>query len=229
MNFQRKLFRSFVTGRTRIGSAFSLIELLSVMAVIAILVALVVPAVSNFGKATRLSTGGNMVVNLANLARQKAMTSNSLTALVMLGAQGTEDDFRSFAILSYEPGVMWSAVTPWQKLPEGIVVDRSVEADEAEESSGTFISHSPKALPFQKGDVLPVPYLGQPVRSYALRVFLPGGGLQNADEPAHLRLVEGYLQGDKIVYTRPGEGNKPANYYDVALIGVTGIAKASRP
>lgn len=206
-----------------------MIELITVMAVIILITAFVVPAVSNFGKATGMVAGGNMVVNLAGLARQKAMTSNSLAALVLLGAQGTEDDFRAFAVLSYEAGVGWSPVTAWEKLPVGIIVDRSGEDDTSDESSSTFISRSPKALPFQPGRDLPVRYQGAAVHGYALRVFLPGGSLQNAEEPAHLRIVEGYLQGKAVTYTRPGVGKKPANYYDVALIGATGIAKASRP
>jgi hypothetical protein len=206
-----------------------MIELMFVMAVIVVLVSLVVPAVSNFGKATGLVAGGNMVVNLAGVARQTAMTRNSLSALVLLGAHGSEDDFRAFSVLSYEPGVAWTAVTPWQALPEGIVVDRSGEMDLSDGSSGTFVARSPKALPFQVGRELPVRHHGKPVYAYALRVFLPGGSLQNAEEPAHLRLVEGFLNGAEVTYTRPGAGGKPANFYDVALIGATGIAKASRP
>ena len=69
--------------------AFSLSELIVVMAVVVILTTLVIPAVSNFGRATNLVTGGNMVMNLAAYARQIAITKGTITALVLLGAQGT--------------------------------------------------------------------------------------------------------------------------------------------
>jgi hypothetical protein len=98
---------------------------------------------------------------------------------------------------------------------------------------GTFVKNSPKTFPLlSRSPVQENPPLvigGAKVKSFAVRIFLPTGSLMNAEEPAHLRLVEGHLNGLNTAYTHPGEGGKPANYYDIALIGATGVAKVSRP
>lgn len=215
----------------RRSRGFSLIELLTVIGVIVILMAFIVPAVSNFGRATGLTSAGNMVTHLTALARQTAISKSTLTALVMLGDQGTPADYRAFTVLEYTAGQGWSQISKWEILPEGIVVDRSNLQD------CSFLQNSPRTFPFLAGPPTqenpPVVYKDEQVRDpegYAARIFLPHGGLQNPEWPAQIRLVEGFVQGDEVVYTRRGDApGQTANYYDVAIVGATGIAKVSRP
>ena len=61
------------------------------------------------------------------------------------------------------------------------------------------------------------------------RIFLSNGALQNPEKPAQLRLVEGFYENRRVTYTRPDGQGKPANYYDVAILGLTGTTKMSRP
>ena len=61
------------------------------------------------------------------------------------------------------------------------------------------------------------------------RIFTPTGSLQNAEQGAQIRLIEGYLAGGKVVRTRPGAAGASANYYDITIVGATGIPQASRP
>lgn len=209
---------------------FSLVELLAVIGVIVILMAFIVPAVSNFGRATGLTSAGNMVTNLTALARQTAISKSTLTALVILADQGTPADFRSFAVLEYSAGQGWSQISKWETLPEGIVVDRSNLKD------CSFLENSPRNFPFLHGPSAqanpPVSYKDEPVKDpdgYAARIFLPHGGLQNPEWPAQIRLVEGFIQGGQVVYTRRGDPGQTANFYDVAIVGATGMTKVSRP
>jgi hypothetical protein len=44
-----------------------------------------------------------------------------------------------------------------------------------------------------------------------------------------LRLVEGYLQGNQVIHTRHDATGKALNYYDIAIVGLTGTTKISRP
>ncbi len=210
--------------------AFSLVELLVVVAIIVLVTVLVVPAVTGLGRSTALVSGGNTVTNLANLARQTAVTKNTLTALVLLGKQGTATDCRALIVLEYAAGAGgWLPATQWQTLPEGIVVDIDDPAN------CTFYESSPPAFPFLTGPPAqknpPVTFGGTQVSpsAYASRIYLPNGGLQNPEKRAQIRVIEGFAQGGQIVRTRPGVAGQAANYYDIAIIGATGTTKISRP
>ncbi|MEI9898085.1 MAG: prepilin-type N-terminal cleavage/methylation domain-containing protein [Chthoniobacter sp.] len=207
--------------------AFSLIELLVVVMIIGIIMGFVVPAVNGFGRSSALTTGGNLVVNMVNLARQNAVTKNTMTALVLLKDQGTDQDFRAFAVLEYDPVAGWSQTGQWATLPVGVVVDRNDTAN------CTFLANSPQTFPFlsrfpgQKNP--PVTYQGQPVTAYATRIFMANGGLQNPQDPAQLRLVQGFNQGSQVIYTSRAGPGTAANYYDITILGMTGTTKVDRP
>ncbi len=213
-----------------IPRAFSLVEMLAALAIVSTLVAVAVPAVSSYGRSTALAAGGNMVANLAALARQTAIARNSMAALVLLGAQGTEEDFRAFTVAEYRPGQGWSQITDWKTLPTGIVVDPSPPL------ASTFLLNSPRPFPFLSGPPQqsnpPLVYQGRDVLDvpgYAARIFLPGGGLLNPQHPAQIRIVEGVLNHGLVTHTRRGAGGQPANYYDLTILGATGITKVFRP
>jgi hypothetical protein len=206
------------------------VELLVVVAVIALMMGLVAPAVTSLGRSTALVTGGNLVTNLANFARQSAMAHNSMTALLILGAQGTPEDYRALTVMEYTGGRGgWTQIAPWQSLPPGIVIDF------ADTQNCTFCESPPPPFPFLTGPPVqknpPVTYGGNQVGSsaYAARLYLPTGSLQNPQKPAQIRVVEGFAQGGNVIRTHPGEAGKSANYYDVAIVGATGTTKVSRP
>ena len=210
--------------------AVTLIELLSVMAVLVIVAGFLVPAVASLGRSTALVTGGNMVTNLANFARQSAVSKNTMTALVLLGGQGTPEDYRSFIVLEYiAGGGGWSPLSAWQTLPDGITVDF------ADAANCTFYEKSPAAFPLLAGPPVqknpPVTYKTAQVgaSAFSARIYLPTGGLQSPEKPAQIRLVEGFAQGAQLVRTHPDGTGKSANYYDIAIVGATGTTKISRP
>ena len=210
-------------------AAFSLVELLAVIALVGIILGIVVPALSGMGRGTSLVTAGNMVNNMAGLARQHAMSRNTLTALLVLANQGTDADYRAVSVLEYKPGTGWSQLGGWEMLPVGITVD----AGDTQECS--FLLRSPNPFPFLSAtnqDNPPVTFQSLPIRSpdgYAARIFTPGGGLQNPAAPAQIRLVEGRVEGGAIRYTNRNVAGKPANYFDIAIVGATGATKTSRP
>ena len=209
-------------------AAFSLVELLAVIAIIGIVMGIALPALS-IGRGTSLRTAGTTITNLAGLARQHAMSRNTLTALVLLANQGTEFDYRAFAMAEYKAGIGWSQIGKWEMLPIGICVD----AGDTQECS--FLLRSPSPFPFLTGttqDNPPVLFQGAKIRNpegYAARIFTPSGGLQNAGAPAQIRIVEGDTQGGVMRYSNRNSAGKPANYFDIAIIGATGATKISRP
>lgn len=222
-------------------AGFSLIELMVVVLIIGILAGFVVPAVNGVGRSSSLVAAGNSVVDMVNFARQEAMTKNTMTALIVLGDQpnpptspsGQQDvsqDYRALTVVEYDPVAGWSQITAWEILPAGIIFDFKDQAN------STFFANSPQTFPFisrfEGQQTPPVKFQGVQVQSgvgYAGRIFMPNGALQNPEQPAQLRLVEGFSQGGQLVYTHRGSQQAAANYYDVAIIGMTGIAKVNRP
>ncbi|TLD68932.1 prepilin-type N-terminal cleavage/methylation domain-containing protein [Phragmitibacter flavus] len=209
--------------------AFSLLELVVVMALIALLVAIATPAMAALVGSTGLTAAGNLVTHLAAQARQMAMTKNTVTALAVLGDLGVEDDFRTLAIMEYDASNGWTQATPWQALPSGVLVDF------ADRRTCTFVSQAGVPLPLAPEDAasgsLPFDYQGVALSSAtcALRVFLPNGGLHDSESPARIRLVEGVKQGAVMKYRNTTSDGSPGNFYDVSLIGATGLAKINRP
>ena len=125
-----------------LSGGFSLVEMLLVLMIMGILLGLVVPAVNGIGRSSSLSTGGNTVVDLVNYAREEAMTKNTMTALVVLGRQGSDNDYRALTILEFDRVAGWSQITPWEILPVGIVIDSNDPAN------CSFLDHSPEPFPF---------------------------------------------------------------------------------
>jgi prepilin-type N-terminal cleavage/methylation domain-containing protein len=215
--------------RTNPRAAFSLIELLAVIAVIAIIMGIVMPSLSGMGRGTALVAAGNTVNNMVGLARQHAMSRNTLTALLLLANQGNDADYRALTVLEYKPGIGWTQLGGWETLPVGIAVD----AGDVTECS--FLQNSPNPFPFvtvNNQENPPILFQSVPIQSpggYVARIFTPGGGLQNADKAAQIRLVEGQVEGGAIRYSHRNDAGRPANYFDIAIIGATGATKISRP
>ena len=195
-----------------------------VLAVMTLLVALTVPALRT-SSATRLSSGGRIVASMTTTARQTAMANNTLAALILLTDHGSDHDYRSLAVIYYKEGQGWLQKGSWEPLPEGVIADFGNPGD------CTFLNASPSPFPFLT-DNAAIKYQGAALesgRSFAARVFLPSGGLLDSSIPSQIRLVEGHVENGTLRYSHPGTGGSSDNYFDIAIVGATGLPKISRP
>lgn len=215
------------TSTTNTARAFTLVELLTVMAIMVLLIGLVASAL-RYSRGPSLTSAGQKLSSLLAVARQNSIAKNALTAVVLLGQQGTEADFRTFTLLEYRPDQgKWKQISPWEKLPQGVVVDCG------NSGASTFLANSPSPFPFLAAGEPnpPVKYEGKAItgsNGYAARIFLPNGGLQNPEVPATIRLVEGAVQNGQLILANRDQGGS-ANFYDLTIIGAVGSVKTSRP
>ncbi len=196
-----------MTDRDRIlvsrQSAFSLLELLTVIAIIGILAVMTALAVSNVGEGQKLTTGGNMAVDLINNARQVARARNTKTMVIMTTSGGDAGRFLTSMVYDPVSGV-WSQLDKWQQLPEGIVINQT--------NSSSFL------LPITSQAVIPK-RLNVTV-SGAGTEFLPDGRPYNATNNL---VIE--LESTKERLKSSGR----VNFYKIIVNQATGIPIVRRP
>ena len=191
-----------------VSPAFSLIELLVVIAIIAVLVTMTILSVGNVGQGRKLTTAGNLTVDLINQARQVAKAKNTLTMLALITDTNEADAGRALTALAFSANGTngtWSQVDKWRLLPEGIIIDQA--------SSTNFFGPVPAAA-------LPITRMGQTVSCSAM-VFLPDGrALTSSSAP-------------QVLYLKAVTSTNPApslpNYYKIIVNQATGIPIIRRP
>ncbi len=190
---------------------FSLIELLFVIAIMSALTGVGVATFS--GNSARVSTGGNLVADLASQARQNSLSKGVMTALVMAKTTSTAtSNYRAFALVEKVSGTSnWTPVTRWNHLPQGIAVDPS--------GSDNFINNTPQVLTPELPSIA-----GTQISAAdcAFQVFLPDGrlstkGITTTVSPT-LRINE---------ETKTGASG--GNYYEIIINPLTGTFKVERP
>ena len=184
------------------------------------------------GGAAAVAVGGNRLVGLANQARQNSMTKNVLTALVLVTNQATpsEGDYRAAALLEYDAAdasPSWKQISRWEILPTGVVIDPDTANSTFLSGNNNNSNNSPATAPLPTK--LPGKFRGADIASYAARVFLPNGGLYNPSTSATIQLVEGFVNGGNVKLTHCASGGSAADYYNIAIVGVTGRSKIERP
>lgn len=211
--------------RASFPKGFSLLELLTVITILAITTALLIPAVSNFGKAGNLTSAGNQLTSLATQARQNSITKGALTALLLANeGSGSRRATSLWELRPREDGSIpqssdWVQASRWTLLPEGTAVDTQ-KTNLADQNASLV-----PALPSFR-------YNGTLLRNYALVIFKPDGSLFPIGNVAvpRMRVVEGIIENASTIrYTRPAEtGGEPANFYDITLLPASGRLKIDR-
>ena len=105
--------------------AFSLLELLVVIAIMGILAAMTMAIGPGFLRANAMSSSLSQVASAISLSRSEAILSRKQTFFALAPDTAPLDDrsFTSYAILRKEDasGTNFAYVTPWKKLPTGVL------------------------------------------------------------------------------------------------------------
>lgn len=188
--------------RRRRQGAFSLIELMVVVSIVGLLLALATPNLLTLGP-NRKTAIHELAGQLA-LARAEALTKQRPVYVVFAtdALASVESPFRSYALYSDADGGL-SQISPWHRLPEGIVFARG---EHFETSDGIVLrtvleSASVKEFPIRIPGVevksAELPYLCFGARG---EVESPGFGNRDA---LHVGIAEGFYESDppKLMFT----------------------------
>ena len=213
---------------SRANRAFSLVELLVVMAIMAVLGSIVMMSFSGLIGSNRLVAGGNDLINLANHARQEAISKNTMTALVLISSPGQPQwDRRVFRVMELIPAdaiantaAAWAPASAWHSLPDGISPDSQTDTLPTF-SANLNLPASLPALNF-KGTTISTSQLEE-------IVFLPDGRLLSSASttgnsfvtPPVLRLFN-----KAVASTAP---TTLGNYYQITFNSLTGEPIVDRP
>lgn len=199
----------------------TLVELLAVVAVLTLLMGATVPALRGLGGAGKLTSAGMQVEALASAARQNAISKGTPTALIVLTSGASSMAYRVLASFELVPNAdqsayEWSQATPWQQLPEGVIIDNNTEASH-------FLASAPAATP----GMPTVTHQGrryEPDTGYCYQIFLPSGRLKTPPIPCNLTLASGFIENGAMHRTDSG-----ANYFSLHFADSTGESKVVRP
>jgi prepilin-type N-terminal cleavage/methylation domain-containing protein len=194
---------------------FSLIEMLVVVALISILVVMGANAWSGVQRASVLSGAGNRVVELAALAKEAALSRNSITALVTPRDAGKHGG-HFFTVLEIGPDRVWKQLTPWAQLPDNIVVDDSE-------------SQNQSVLPAADSLVLSLRGETSKPSDLSALVFLPDGRMMSGSED--LRTIRITHADQRRSQEGQGDGLAASNnnYYEIVFSPQTAFFRIRRP
>jgi len=121
---RESLMKTPSISRDRFASGFTLLELLAVMAIMGILLAAIVPLISGIMESTNITSGGQMVADEINQARQLASAKDTVVEVCFLQltpqpAQPTGYNY----LLLWSPATS-SALSRVIKLPDGVCVSQ---------------------------------------------------------------------------------------------------------
>ncbi|XHR27699.1 MAG: Tfp pilus assembly protein FimT/FimU [Chthoniobacteraceae bacterium] len=207
----------------RPAQGFTLGELLVVLAIMASLLGVLAPSIGSIGKASGLNNAGNLLLELANNARQNSLAKNAMTALVCVTDSSANSHPQLFTMLELscpkdsstaQALSEWKQISKWQPLVSGIVVSKwSTQLPNVSPSLPT-LRYGEETL--SQGQVSAV-------------IFLPDGSTLN-DSPTTIQLAEGYIPkgSSSPSITGPRLNGEPANYYAFTILKATGRIKVVR-
>lgn len=187
------------------AAGFSLIELLVTIGVIGLLMSASLPALLSGQRDAALKQAGNTLADMTTLARQAAMSRNTITALVVT-AKDASVLKQALIVLEYDQiSEKWKPLGNWTRLPEAATV---VDLGTSVQAAGNTKAKNLAALDIGvDGRVLQ----SLPDSAYSAILFYPDGRMEN-DQQATRQLSARFATDSTLAASE-----SLRNYYDVVI------------
>lgn len=195
-------------------AAFSLVELLTVIVILMVTATAIKPALGML-RSSSLTQSGNRLVDLAMMARQTAVSKNTITALIVVFKSTSSSqklDRQAIAVLEYDAlQKTWKKMGPWERLPEAVqVFDYAGGYPYGNASAANEIAPISLALDGQPVDS------SQSAYTYTSLVFYPDGRLSGGTGTRTIDLVYAV-------------GSQTENFYKLVFNNDTAAIRIVRP
>lgn len=217
-----------LTLSSKAKSGFSMVELLVVIGVMSLLVTVTMVNMQGFNKSGNLTSAGNLLVDMANQARQLATTKNAPAALVVITtssldigktAADTKIAYKTFCIMQYLPTAtssQWQMATRWLSLPASVTIDNSGLSDTVSFLKSPTLTTTTTLSPTHLGKVYTSSTASANI--IAFQLFNPDGGMDTGT---------GTIKRLRLVSEKKGNETSP-NFYDIVFNPYTGSTKVFR-
>lgn len=193
----------------RAARGFSLVELLTVVCIMTMVAAFASPALMSSFRSVGVTQAGNRIADMANLARNTAMSKNTIMALVITSADSGPQIVTLLAYDSKEPDrLKWKSGSTPVRLNDAVKVDVEVNGS-AQELVDRSIANEFDPLPNKVGQV--------PLDKCSTLIFMPDGRMKVSGTP------------DRKVSVNFAQGRTPENYYDLVFNTQNSAFRIVRP
>jgi prepilin-type N-terminal cleavage/methylation domain-containing protein len=123
------IIQTGVSARSAVRKAFSLVEMLAVLAVVTVITGLSVPALNGVNGGNTLNTATVKLADLMTVARSEAISRNTIVRFVITRDWTNKPgaNLRRVSLWGWDGEIeRYVALTPWEDLPDGIVVEPEV-------------------------------------------------------------------------------------------------------
>jgi len=199
----------------RLKRGFSLIELLLTVGLLIVLMSASLPALFGSRRASELISAGNLVADGVSMARQIALSKNTITGLIVT-AKPSASARQGMLVMEYDATAeQWKPLGSWMRLP--------ISASVVDMGGPERLAGNAKATAIASLDDLKLGGVSLSDSDYSVLLFYPDGRMENGTSQTR-QLSTRYVTDDVTVSSQ-----SLPNFYDVVVNSSTSAFRIERP